>query len=153
MAGKGKDPADAIRDWLGQWERGVNELANKAMSSEQFARAMHAASTASVGARAGLSEAMERYLSSMNLPSRHDLAAIGASLQALEARVDRIALLVERLAERAGVEAPAAPPAPKPPRTRKPPLRETAKGEAKTEAAAPPRHPEPKPAVKARAKR
>ncbi len=152
MTDKAKDPADAFREFLGQWERGVNEFANKAMESEQFSRAMHTASTAAVGARAGLNAAMERYFTAMNLPSKNDLVSIGAAIQALEARVDRIADLLERIAARAGVEAARAPAAPKPARTRKPPPR-AAKADAAPAPPAPPSAaPAGKPARKARAK-
>ncbi len=57
-----KGPLDAFRDLVGQWERGVNEFANEAMANEQFSRLMHGVTSTAAGARAGLGEAMERYL-------------------------------------------------------------------------------------------
>ena len=41
---------DAFRDFVGQWERGVNQFANEAMGNEQFARLMHGATSAAAGA-------------------------------------------------------------------------------------------------------
>ena len=74
----------------------------------------------SAGAKAGLGEAMERYLATMNLPSRADITVIGERLQSIEAQLNRLTEIVSSMAS---VEA--APPsiAPKPKRTRKPPPR------------------------------
>jgi len=115
-----KGPLDAFREFVGQWERGVNQIANEAMGNEQFSRLMHGATSAAAGAKAGLGEVMERYLATMNLPSRADITSIGERLQAIEAQLNR---LTEIVATMATVEA--APPsiAPKPKRTRKPPPR------------------------------
>ena len=45
-----KGPLDAFRDLVGQWERGVNQIANEAMGNEQFSRLMHGATSAAAGA-------------------------------------------------------------------------------------------------------
>ena len=115
-----KGPLDAFRDFVGQWERGVNQIANEAMGNEQFSKLMHGATSAAAGAKAGLGEAMERYLATMNLPSRADITVIGERLQSIEAQLNRLTEIVSSMAS---VEA--APPsiAPKPKRTRKPPPR------------------------------
>lgn len=115
-----KGPLDAFRDLVGQWERGVNQIANEAMGNEQFSRLMHGATSAAAGAKAGLGEAMERYLATMNLPSRADITSIGERLQAIEAQLNR---LTEIVATMATVEAAPQSLAPKPKRTRKPPAR------------------------------
>lgn len=118
---KPKGPLDAFRDLVGQWERGVNQIANEAMGNEQFSRLMHGATSAAAGAKAGLGEAMERYLATMNLPSRADITSIGERLQAIEAQLARLTEIVSTLAT---VEAaPGSFLAPKPKRTRKPPAR------------------------------
>ncbi len=115
-----KGPLDAFRDFVGQWERGVNQIANEAMGNEQFSKLMHGATSAAAGAKAGLGDAMERYLATMNLPSRADITVIGERLQSIEAQLNRLTEIVSSMAS---VEA--APPsiAPKPKRTRKPPPR------------------------------
>ena len=115
-----KGPLDAFRDFVGQWERGVNEFANEAMGNEQFSRLMHGATSVAAGAKAGLGEAMERYLATLNLPSRADITNIGERLQAIEAQLNR---LTEIVAQMASVETSAPTLAPKPKRTRKPPAR------------------------------
>ena len=73
---RAKGPLDAFRDFVGQWERGVNQSANEAMGNEQFSRLMHGVTSTAAGARAGLGEAMERYLATLNLPSRADITNI-----------------------------------------------------------------------------
>lgn len=115
-----KGPLDALRDLVGQWERGVNQIANEAMGNEQFSRLMHSATSAAAGAKAGLGEAMERYLATMNLPSRADITSIGERLQAIEAQLNRLTEIVSTMAT---VEGPSASLAPKPKRTRQPPAR------------------------------
>ncbi|HMN72925.1 MAG TPA: poly(R)-hydroxyalkanoic acid synthase subunit PhaE [Rhodoblastus sp.] len=115
-----KGPLDAFRDFVGQWERGVNQIANEAMGNEQFSRLMHGATSAAAGAKAGLGEAMERYLATMNLPSRADIVSVGERLQAIEAQLGR---LTEIVAQMASVDAAPASGALKPKRTRKPPAR------------------------------
>ncbi|MCB1522833.1 MAG: hypothetical protein KDJ23_01930, partial [Rhodoblastus sp.] len=115
-----KGPLDAFRDLVGQWERGVNQIANEAMGNEQFSRLMHGATSAAAGAKAGLGDAMERYLATMNLPSRADITSIGERLQAIEAQLNRLTEIVSRMAT---VETAPASLAPKPKRTRKPPAR------------------------------
>ena len=120
-----KGPLDAFRDLVGQWERGVNDFANEAMANEQFSRLMHGVTSTAAGARAGLGEAMERYLATLNLPSRADITGIGERLQAIEAQLNR---LTEIVAQVASVDAAPATMAPKPKRTRKPPARSAPAG-------------------------
>ncbi|MFO1115450.1 MAG: poly(R)-hydroxyalkanoic acid synthase subunit PhaE [Beijerinckiaceae bacterium] len=118
-----KGPLDAFRDFVGQWERGVNQFANEAMGNEQFARLMHGATSAAAGAKAGLGEAMERYLATMNLPSRADIVSIGERLQAIEAQLNRLSEIVATMATADNSSTMATSLAPKPRRTRKPPPR------------------------------
>ncbi|MCB1534400.1 MAG: hypothetical protein KDJ44_06650 [Rhodoblastus sp.] len=115
-----KGPLDAFRDLVGQWERGVNQIANEAMGNEQFSKLMHGATSAAAGAKAGLGEAMERYLATMNLPSRADITSIGERLQAIEAQLNRLTEIVSTMAT---VEVAPSSLALKPKRTRKPPAR------------------------------
>ncbi len=119
MSEKPKDPMDALREFIGQWERGVNEFANKAMGNEQFSQAMHSASSVATGARARVSEAMEKYLATINMPSRADITSIGERLQSIEAQLERLTEIVAILAGPAATAT--TPTAPKPRRGRQPP--------------------------------
>jgi len=62
---------------------------------------------------------MGRYLASLNLPSRTEMAGIGERLHAIEERLDRIHALLQRSAGVAEPDATAT--GAKPPRTRRPP--------------------------------
>ena len=119
MAEQKKDPIAVWQEFLGGMERDFNAFANKTMASDEFGRAMHDATGASMKVQSGVSEGMQRYLATLNLPSRADLTNIGERLQAMEARLNHMSSLLERLVGASGVSPPAAPAAPR--RTRQPP--------------------------------
>jgi hypothetical protein len=117
MSEKDKDPAALWRDMLGDWEKNLNAFANKSMESEQFAKVMHQATGAGSGAQAAMTDVMQKYLSTMNLPSRADLTTIGERLAAIEAQLRRLTVLIHSMN---AANEPAVENAPKPTRTRKP---------------------------------
>ena len=111
------DPLNLWRDALSKWEGGANQLANKQMGSEDFARAMNGLLSLSMGLQQALGQANGALLKELNLPSRNDMIEMGARLQ-------RIEDAIEQLNQRLGgvVPAPAATETKSmPPRTRKPP--------------------------------
>jgi hypothetical protein len=121
---KSSDPVAIWHDLLGEMEKGFNAFANQAMASPQFSKAVNQVGGASAGAQKQLGELMEKYLTSMNLPSRAQLSNFGERLQAIEARLNEITVLLHQLNSKAGGQAgPAggAPPVTRPPRTRRPP--------------------------------
>src|SRR5262245_47044897 len=113
------DPAAIWRDLVSQWEKGVNEFANKAMSSAEFSQAMHQATSGSLGLQQSLGDLIGKYLTALNLPSRAEMVSIGERLTAIEATLNRIAVAVERMSP----DAPAAERGPRPPRTKRAPSR------------------------------
>jgi hypothetical protein len=116
-----KDPAAAWQDLVAQWEKNLNELANRTMGSDEFSKSINRAMSLSAGMQNSLGEVMGRYLASLNLPSRAEMTSIGERLQAIEERLDRIHALLQRSA---GVAKPGAAPASgRPPRTKRPPDR------------------------------
>jgi len=116
-----KDPAAAWRDLVAQWEKNLNELANRTMGSDEFSKAINQAMGLSAGMQSSLSEAMGRYLASLNLPSRAEMAGIGERLHAIEERLDRVLTLLQPPADAAKPGGAAA--TAKPPRTKRPPGR------------------------------
>ena len=121
MAEKGKDPLEAWHSMLGEVEKSFNAVANKAMESEDFSRIVHTATGASAMAKKSMGDVMERYLATMNLPSRGELTNIGERLQAIEARLNELTLLLYRIHGGPGGIAPnPAASVPRPPRTKKP---------------------------------
>ena len=112
-----KDPAGAWRDLVAQWEQNLNELANRITGSDEFAKSMNRAVGLSAGMQSSLHEAMARYLASLNLPSRAEMADITERLHAIEQRLDRVLSLLQPATGRSGSAAASA----KPPRTKRPP--------------------------------
>jgi hypothetical protein len=124
MAGKSNDPVALWHTMLGEMEKGFNAFANQAMASPEFSKAVNQVGGASAGAQKQLGELMEKYLASMNLPSRAQLSNFGERLQAIEGQLNEITALLRQLHNNAAAGAPAGVPAflpPKPPRTRRPP--------------------------------
>lgn len=126
MTEKPADPMAAMQQMLGQIEQNFNDLATKAMGSEDFARILHGFGGASMGAKKSMGDFMERYLATMNLPSRQELTNIGERLQSVEARLNEIIALLHRAnPDLGGLARPSAVPPPK--RTKKPPAPAEAK--------------------------
>jgi SMC interacting uncharacterized protein involved in chromosome segregation len=104
------DPAGLWREMLGQWERGLNGLANQASAAPEFTSAMHQVTAMSLKMQEATADMMEKSLKALNLPSRGDLMAV-------HERLGRIEAALERLAPAPAEAGSAAPP----PRTRKAP--------------------------------
>ncbi|WP_178133657.1 poly(R)-hydroxyalkanoic acid synthase subunit PhaE [Vineibacter terrae] len=117
---KETDPFGTWRQLLSSWESNTNDLAKRMMESEDFRRTMNQATGASVNAQAALTQAMERQLNAMNLPSRSQLANMGERLQAIEAQLSEIKALLYQV-HQGTAAAGRATAMPRPPRTRRPP--------------------------------
>jgi hypothetical protein len=109
------DPATLWRDFVAQWEQGFNKAANEAMASDEYSRAMNMAMKAALSTQEGMGGALGRYLATLNLPSRSDLADINGRLQAIELRLEQIAAALQQGPRRQQPPATAMPP-----RTRRP---------------------------------
>ena len=118
MADKGNDPAEVWRAMIGEMEKGFNSFANQAMTSPEFSKVMNQVGSVGAGAQKQLGELMEKYLTSMNLPSRAMMVGLGERLQSIETQLNEIKALLHQAHNVSGA---ATPPAPKPPRTRRPP--------------------------------
>jgi hypothetical protein len=112
-----KDPADLFREMLGHWERTSNELVGKMLQSSEFSRSMNNATTLSLKLQQTMHEQMTRFLAALNMPSREEVASLGAGLRAIDERLTRIEAM---LAASTGASAAPARERPRPPRTRKP---------------------------------
>ena len=117
------DPLEMWRNWLSESERQWNGFLNQAMATDEFSQAMGKFMDVYLNMQKSMSEAMSRYLTSMNLPTRTDVLAIGDRLSALEDRFTAVEAALKKTPAGASENgAPAAPAAPKakPARTRKP---------------------------------
>ena len=111
------DPSALFRQMLGQWEQMANNFGGDALKSDQFTRAMHGASAATMQAQEAVKATMERALAAANMPSREEVSDISARLARVEASLERIEAALAALA---GAPAPRHD-RPKPKRTRIPP--------------------------------
>ena len=120
MAEKSADPAALWQTMLGEMEKGFNAIASQAMASPEFSKVMNQSGGAAAGAHKQFGDFMEKYLLSLNMPSRAQMVDIGGRLQAIETQLSEIrALLLQSGAAPDDIDV--SPPAPRPPRTRRPP--------------------------------
>jgi hypothetical protein len=120
MADKSNDPVALWQTMIGEMEKGFNAFANQAMSSPEFSKAMNQAGGVTAGAQKQFGELMEKYLLSMNLPSRAQMIGMAERLQSIEGQLNEIkAMLSQMNAASAGASGYAG--VPRPPRTKRPP--------------------------------
>jgi hypothetical protein len=118
---------DRSNDALAYWQKmfvevqkGFNVVASQAMESSQLSKMM--TSPAGTGAQKQLGELMEKYLVSMNMPSRAQMTGLDERLQGVEGQLNEIKLLLQRTQTNATAPqgAPFAPV--RPPRTKRAPV-------------------------------
>src|SRR5438132_4231205 len=97
MADKSNDPVAMWQDMIGEIEKGFNSFANQAMASPEFSKVMNQVGGATAGAQKQLGELMERYLVSMNLPSRAQMVSMGERLQSIEGQLKEIKALLHQV--------------------------------------------------------
>jgi SMC interacting uncharacterized protein involved in chromosome segregation len=120
MTDKINDPVAMWQKMVGEMEKGFNSFANQAMSSPEFSQAVNRAGGVAAGAQKQLGELMEKYLVSMNLPSRAQLVGMAERIQAIEGQLNEIKALLHQVHNNSS-----APDGgygmPRPPRTKVPP--------------------------------
>ena len=121
MADKGNDPAVIWQTMIGEMEKGFNSFANQAMTSPEFSKVMNQVGGVTAGAQKQLGEMMEKYLVSMNLPSRAQMVSMGERLQSIEGQLNEIRAILHQIHKNSGAPAGGYAAAPKPPRTKRPP--------------------------------
>ena len=121
MADKSNDPVALWQTMIGEMEKGFNAFANQAMTSPEFSKAMNQAGGVTAGAQKQFSELMEKYLLSMNLPSRAQMVSMAERLQSIEGQLNEIKALLHQVHHNSGVPDGGLAPAPRPPRTKRPP--------------------------------
>jgi SMC interacting uncharacterized protein involved in chromosome segregation len=120
MADKSNDPVALWQNMIGEMEKGFNAFANQAMSSPQFSQAVNQVGGATAGAQKQLGELMEKYLVSMNMPSRSQMIGMAERLQSIEGQLNEIKAMLHQI-QGASAGGPGSSSAPRPPRTRRPP--------------------------------
>jgi SMC interacting uncharacterized protein involved in chromosome segregation len=122
MADKSNDPVVLWQTMIGEMEKGFNAFANQAMASPEFSKVMNQASGAAAGAQKQLGELMEKYLLSMNLPSRAQMVSMAERLQSIEGQLSEIKALLHQMRGNTAAPDGSHLAAPRPPRTKRPPL-------------------------------
>jgi hypothetical protein len=120
MTDKTNDPVAMWQKMVGEMEKGFNSFANQAMSSPEFSQAMNRAGGVAAGAQKQLGELMEKYLVTMNLPSREQVTGLAERLQSVEAQIGEIKSMLSQMAANSGLSQ-GFDGTPRPPRTRRPP--------------------------------
>ena len=121
MADKSNDPAAIWQNMIGEMEKGFNAFANKTMASPEFSKVVNQVGGVSAGAQKQLGDMMEKYLLTMNLPSRAQMVGMAERLQGIEGQLNEIKALLHQLHNSPGAPEGGYPAAPKPPRTKRPP--------------------------------
>src|ERR1700704_3757994 len=121
MADKSNDPVAMWQNMLGEMEKGFNSFANQAMTSPEFSKVMNQVGSVGAGAQKQLGELMEKYLVSMNLPSRAQIVSMGERLQSIEGQLNEIRALLYQAQQTSGAPAGGPATAPRPPRNKRPP--------------------------------
>ena len=119
MTDKTSDPVAVWQKMVGEMEKGFNSFATKAMETPEFSQAVNRAGGAAAGAQKQFGDLMEKYLLSMNLPSREQMTGIAERLQAIEGQIGEIRSMLNQMAASSGGSPTDA--APRPPRTKRPP--------------------------------
>jgi len=121
MADKSNDPVALWQTMIGEMEKGFNAFANQAMASPQFSKVVNQVGGATAGAQRQLGDLMEKYLVSMNMPSRAQMVGMAERLATIEAKLNEIKALVLQMQGNSAAPSNAAPATPRPPRTKRPP--------------------------------
>ncbi len=108
------DPAAMFREWVTQWERSFDSMANQFMGTEGFSQAMNEFQKTQLNAQRMFAETMTQVLENMNMPTREDVLRLSESVQAIDRRLERIE---EQLSVKTAKQSTRAK---KPPRTKQP---------------------------------
>jgi SMC interacting uncharacterized protein involved in chromosome segregation len=121
MADKSNDPVAIWQNMIGEMEKGFNSFANQAMASPEFSKAVNQVGGVAAGAQKQLGDLMEKYLVSMNLPSRAQMVGMAERLQSIEGQLNEIKALLQQVHNSSGAAEGGYAAAPRPPRTKRPP--------------------------------
>ena len=93
----------------------------KAQRFSDRSKAVNQVGGATVSAQKQFGELMEKYLVSMNLPSRAQIVGMAERLQSIEGQLNEIKAMLHQMQNASGSTDSASTMAPRPPRTKQPP--------------------------------
>ena len=97
MADKSNDPVALWQNMIGEMEKGFNAFANQAMASPEFSKVVNQVGGVTAGAQKQLGDLMEKYLLSMNLPSRAQMVSMAERLASIEGQLNEIKALLHQV--------------------------------------------------------
>ena len=121
MSEKRNDPIAIWQTMIGEMEKGFNAFANQAMASPEFSKVVNQVGGVTAGAQKQLGDLMEKYLVSMNLPSRAQMVSMAERLQSIEGQLNEIKAMLHQAQQNSGGPDDSVGGAPRPPRTKRPP--------------------------------
>jgi SMC interacting uncharacterized protein involved in chromosome segregation len=121
MADKSNDPVALWQHMIGEMEKGFNAFANQAMASPEFSKVVNQVGGVTAGAQKQLGDLMEKYLLSMNLPSRAQMVSMAERLASIEGQLNEIKVLLHQVHGQSAAPDGTYRAAPRPPRTKRPP--------------------------------
>jgi hypothetical protein len=113
------DPFSAWREWVEKSERQLNSFFNEVMGSDRYGRLLRQFSDLQIDTQKNMNDAMARFFTSLNLPTRDDVIALSQRLGGIE---ERLRVIGERVGAAPEAAAPISGSAgARPPRTKRPP--------------------------------
>jgi polyhydroxyalkanoate synthesis regulator phasin len=112
------DPFSAWREWMSNSERQLNSFFNEMMGSDRYTQFLGRFTDLQISMQKNMNDALTRFFTSLNLPTRNDVIALNERLGAIEERLREIEAAVapaqaDDIAKRTA--------AARPPRTKRPP--------------------------------
>ena len=90
MADQPKDPAEAFRNLITDWERNFDAMANRFMGTSEYSKAMNQFQNMQLEMQKRFNDLMAQNLSNLNMPSRDDILRLGESIRGIEKRLAAI---------------------------------------------------------------
>ncbi len=117
-----ENPLDAWRQFITDSERQWNGFFKDVLGTDTFSGAMNTWVEASLTVQRMVADNLERYYTAFNIPSHGDLVALAERMKAVEETLARIEAAVLKGAPKAASRRAKPQPAPKPTRTKQPPV-------------------------------
>ena len=90
MATENNPFLDAWRSMLQQWESEANKALTEATGREDSAKMLNGALRGALQMQSAFTEAMEKSLAALNLPTRSDVLRLSEQIGALERKIDEL---------------------------------------------------------------
>ena len=121
MTEKANDPLALWQRAIGEMEKRFNAFANQAMVSPEFSKLVNQTGETAADAQKRFGDLMEKYLLTVNLPSREQMVGVAERLQTIENQLNDVKALLRQMQINSGVQQASQPGVPRPPRTKRPP--------------------------------